>query len=264
MSVSLESVCGWLAEIAPLGLAESWDNVGLLLGDPNRSVERVMTCLTVTDSVVDEAVQERVDLIVSHHPIPFRPLSQITSDTLTGRWLWSLCGSQTAVYSAHTAFDSASEGINQTWAESLELRNVQSILPPEGAATLGSGRYGDLPAPQPVGEIVRRCARQAASPGPVRMVGTPDSAVTRVGFACGSGGSFVSAAHRAGCQLLITGEATFHQCLEAEALGMGLGLLGHYQSERFAMEILAEKMAANWPQLSIWPSRRESDPIVQL
>ncbi|MCO6454149.1 MAG: Nif3-like dinuclear metal center hexameric protein, partial [Pirellulaceae bacterium] len=83
----------------------------------------------------------------------------------------------------------------------------------------------------------------------------------RVAVACGSAGQFLPAAARAGCDLLLTGETSFHTCLEAQALGVHLLLPGHYASERFAVEQLAELLAAEFPALHIWASRHERDPL---
>lgn len=258
--MKLDSICQVLSELAPLKRAESWDNVGLIVGDRSAAISAVMTCLTITPNVVDEAVQKGVDLIVAHHPLPFRPLAKITSDSITGSMLWRLIGAQVAVYSAHTAFDSAADGINQTWAESIALESIRPLTEPNDQNDLGAGRYGTLPSPRPAAEIIRQCGKIVGS-DIVRAAGDTEQLVKKVGFACGSGGSFVSDASRRGCQLLITGEATFHGCLESEALGVTLGLLGHYQSERFAMERLAERLTATFPDVSIWPSESEQDPI---
>ncbi len=264
MSVSLQQLCQRLAEIAPLSLAESWDNVGLLIGRRDADVDRAMTCLTITDAVVREALERRVHLIIAHHPFPFRPTKQITSDTVSGRMLLDLIGGGVAVYSAHTAFDSAEQGINQKWAESFSLQSIEPIVGPAEGNTLGAGRVGDLPVPAPAREVIVRCGRLVSDSVICRAAGPADRVVSRIGFACGSGGSFIDAAYRCGCELLITGEATFHQCLEAEALGMVLGLLGHYHSERYAMELLAAGLVADFPELSIWASEAESDPLVYL
>ena len=259
--VSVDTLCQTLSQIAPLKRAEPWDNVGLLIGDRARLIERVMTCLTVTPEVVGEAIERGAGLIVTHHPIPFRPLKRITCDSITGQLLWRLIGGKVAVYSAHTAFDSADQGINQTWAESLGLTSIRPIEEPSEDNELGSGRYGRLPTPLPAREVIARCVELVSSGSEPRGVGPIDQEVTKVGFACGSGGSFVDAAARCGCELLITGEAAFHDCLAAEANGMALGLLGHFGSERFAMEQLAEKLAAEFPDLMIWASETESDPV---
>ncbi|TWU37417.1 Nif3-like dinuclear metal center hexameric protein [Novipirellula artificiosorum] len=269
--VSVDQLCQHLSAIAPLRLAESWDNVGLLVGDRNRHAGRVMTCLTLTPAVVDEAVTEKVDLIIAHHPMPFKPLARITSDSITGGMLLQLIQAGVAVYSAHTAFDSAANGINQDWAERLELHEIRPLIDPTAdlasapTATFevkdgAAGRYGLWDPPSSFGELTRRAA-DVCSADNVRRIGSPDKAITRVAIACGSGGSFLSAAKRKGCDAMVTGEATFHTCLEAESLGIGLILVGHYQSERFAMDRLAKTLSREFPALVVWASDQESDPI---
>jgi len=259
--VTVDQVCQVLEQLAPTRWAESWDNVGLLLGDRRAAAARVMTCLTVTPSVAGEAVETGVNLVVAHHPLPFRPLKSITTDSDPGHLLWQLAGAGVSLYSAHTAFDSTHCGINQMWAESLGLRDIAPLVDGETDDSPGSGRLGVLPEPQAAAAVVRRCAQNVQADGAVRVVGPVDQPVRTVAFACGSGGSFISAAKARGCDLLITGEATFHSCLEAESSGICLGLLGHYHSERFAMERLAEQLSEALPALTIWPSRRETDPI---
>ncbi|GAA4464073.1 Nif3-like dinuclear metal center hexameric protein [Novipirellula rosea] len=262
--ISVDQICQRLAEIAPLRLAESWDNVGLLVGDRNLGVSRVMTCLTITPAVVQEAVDEDVDLLVAHHPLPFKPLSRLTSDTIAGSMLLRLVEARVAVYSAHTAFDSAASGINQLWADRLGVAETQALIPFEAAAEniadLGSGRFGDFGQAVALDELALAAAKVVDATH-VRRVGAANQPVRRVAFACGSGGSFLAAAKRKGCDALVTGEATFHTCLEAESLQVGLVLLGHYWSERFAMEWLAQQLSASLAELTIWPSRLESDPI---
>jgi dinuclear metal center YbgI/SA1388 family protein len=263
MAASLDHISQTLAQLAPLRLAESWDNVGLLAGDRSSQVQRVMTCLTLTPDVAQEAIAKQAQLVVAHHPLPFRPLKKLTSDDLTGATLWKLIGSGVAVYSAHTAYDSAANGINQQWAEFLELTQVSSITDPDDDNPLGAGRMGTIGAPESAGRLIEQCAQFVGSPSPA-VVGPIESLINKVGFACGSGGSFVAQANRRGCQLLITGEATFHDCLLARSLGMTLGLLGHYHSERFAMVRLAEKLHEQHPDLDCWASEVETDPIVRL
>ncbi len=258
--VSLEAICSALARIAPLRLAESWDNVGLLVGDRKQVIATAMTCLTISPDVVDEAVDENVNLLVVHHPLPFQSLQRITTDTIAGSMLLRLIASQVAIYSAHTAFDSAATGINQMWASQLGLEAVEPLVVSDDECGEGSGRVGRLREPLTLGKLVQQAAKTVGASCP-RQVGDPQLPVTKIGLACGSGGSFLAAARRKGCDAMITGEANFHTCLEAESSGIGLGLLGHYWSERFAMERLAEMISAEFPELTIWPSRREHDPI---
>jgi len=268
---TIEQVCSYLAEFAPLELAEDWDNVGLLVGRPDRPSGRIMTCLTVTPATVSEAVQAGVDLIVTHHPLPFRPLKSITPDATVGWMLLQLIEHRVAVYSPHTAFDSAAQGINQQLAAGLGLVDIEPLEPAElaesadraGAAAVGSGRMGRLPTAAPLAEVAGRL-KQFLGIDRLRAVGDQKLSLERVAVACGSAGDFLAPARQRGCQLLVTGETSFHTCLEAEATGMTLLLTGHYASERFAVETLAEKLAGWFPAATVWASAEEADPLMDL
>src|ERR1043165_2056709 len=110
-----------LQAMAPLSLAAEWDNVGLLIGDANAPLQRMMTCLTVTPESAQEAVEAGAQLIVSHHPVLFRATKKFTTATPEGRMLLRLMQAGVAVYSAHTAFDNSTGGINDTLAQRLHL-----------------------------------------------------------------------------------------------------------------------------------------------
>ncbi len=263
----IQDICRFLDEFAPPRLAEDWDNVGLLVGDSTRAVKKIMTCLTITPGSATEAVREQADLIVTHHPLPFRPLKRLTSESVTGRLLLQLIEASIAVHSPHTAFDSAAAGINQRLAEGIGLREIQPLVPrdadenqPVDADPLGAGRYGQLDKPLPLAEIAARLKRQLAVTG-LHQVGPAEQRVSKIAVACGSAGEFLSPARQCGCQLLVTGETTFHTCLEAEATGVALLLPGHYASERFAVEKLAEVLGAAFAELDVWASRDERDPL---
>ena len=237
--MNVGEVCDILADVAPLRLAESWDNVGLLVGDRGAAAARIMTCLTITPAVVEEAVRRRVDLVITHHPLPFKPLAKITTDSTVGAMLLGLIAAEIAVYSAHTAFDSATSGINQAWANGLAATASGPLVCP-GEAGVGSGRWAMLPGPLTLDQLAGSAAKVCGATD-VRVVGCGQE-IWKVAISCGSGGSFLQAALACGCQAMITGEATFHTCLEAEALGIDLVLVGHFSSERFAMVQLASDL----------------------
>ena len=258
---SISQLCSHLESIAPNHLAETWDNVGLLVGDRQRNANRVMTCLTITPQSVQEAVDGQVDLIITHHPLPFRPLKQLTTDTTVGRMLWQLATAQISVYSPHTAWDSARTGINQQLSEGIGLVAIRPLQPNvDDRDDLGSGRFGNWPQPVTLNDAVQRI-KDFLSIRQLQFVGDLDRQIQRVAVACGSAGTFLEAADQAGCQLLLTGETSFHTCLEAEALGIALVLPGHYASERFSLETLAECLQQTFPDLDVWASRREADPL---
>src|SRR5438128_720550 len=122
--LTLQAVMDDLEQLAPLALAEEWDNVGLLLGERSKQIERLMTCLTITPESAAEAIAEQADVIVSHHPVLFRPVQRLTDATPEGRTLLSLLRAGIAVYSPHTAFDNAPGGINDLLATKLGLTAI--------------------------------------------------------------------------------------------------------------------------------------------
>jgi dinuclear metal center YbgI/SA1388 family protein len=132
-TLTVAAVADFLERFAPLNLAADWDNVGLLLGDRKARVRRLLTCLTVTPEVVAEAVAEKVQLIVTHHPILFRPVKRLTAAHPEGRMLLELIRAGVAVYSAHTAFDNTAGGINDALARRLALQDVGPLRRREGA-----------------------------------------------------------------------------------------------------------------------------------
>jgi dinuclear metal center YbgI/SA1388 family protein len=253
-------LCNFLDAFAPPRLAADWDNVGLLVGDRLQSVSRVMTCLTVTPAVAAEAIRERADVIVAHHPLPFRPLQRLTTDEPTGRLLLDLIRAGVAIYSPHTAFDSAAQGINQQLAEGLGLTEIQPLVPAED---LGTGRFGRLVPSHTLGQVAARL-KQFLKIGQVAVVGDLQRPLERIGIACGSAGELLDAAIAADCDLFLTGEARLHTCYEAEARGIALLLAGHYASERFGVERLAEILGTQFPSQTTWASRNEQDPLTWL
>jgi dinuclear metal center YbgI/SA1388 family protein len=124
----------------------------------------------------------------------------------------------------------------------------------------GEGRIGRLPQPTPLADAAR-ALRQALRCGPVQFVGEPTSPVQRVAIACGAGGEFLPDAARARADVLLTGEMRFHDYLAARAQGVALLLPGHYATERVGIEELAERLQRQWPQIQVWASRREADPV---
>ena len=255
-----------LEQFAPTALAEDWDNVGLLVGDPDWPALRVMTCLTITPATVAEAIERQAELIVTHHPLPFRPIRAITTETTSGRMLLELIAARIGVYSSHTAFDSAQAGINQHLAIGLGLQQIEPLVPSsiEGSTDIGGGRMGLVGEQLTLSELTQRVKTfldMGNGPGGIQVVGSDESTVSRVAIACGSGGSFLETAIAKKCDCLVTGETNFHTCLEAEARGVGLILPGHFASEQFAMLSLADYLSEQLSGIEVWSSQKEQNPL---
>lgn len=275
-AVTLSELIDALQRIAPLGIAESWDNVGLLVGDPASSIGKVMTCLTLNDGVLAEAIDRKIGLVVSHHPIPFRPLTRITTEDPTGRILWRAMQHSIAIYSPHTAWDNAHEGINRQLAGLLQLGNLRPLVPlmrkensqwgkvNQGTSLdapmereLGCGVIGEFAKPVRIDDLVERLGAGIRGMS-VRCTDSGERLVTRIGIVCGSGGSMLGKAAGERCDLFLTGEATYHQCLEADARGVAMLMIGHFASEAFSMRKLAELLAHAFPQIEVGVSESES------
>lgn len=260
-------ILDFLSDLAPLELAEDWDNTGLLIGQRDDAVSSIMTCLTLTPDVAEEAVSKGASLIIAHHPILFRAVKKLTDETSEGRMLLSLIRAGVAVYSPHTSYDSAYEGVNRQLADSLNLANVQPIRTLEGNTDsdsddepIGSGRFGDLPNAISLADFVA-LVKQALKIDNTWFVGDSAATIRRVGIACGAAAEFMGDAARHGCDVLLTGEARFHACLEARTRDIALVLPGHYPTERPAMEHLASRLSSQFPNLTVWASDLETDPV---
>jgi dinuclear metal center YbgI/SA1388 family protein len=258
MAATVRDFCDYLEKLAPSELAEEWDNVGLLVGDPATPVQRVMTCLTLTQATVAEAVREQAQLVVAHHPLPFKPLKRITSETTVGALLLDLIRAGTAVASAHTACDSAADGINQRLAERLGLVEIEPLIAHSIDPKVGTGRRGRLGQPESLQAVAAR-VKQALSISQLHVVGPLERQVATLAIGCGSAGSLLGEAR--GCDAFLTGETNLHTCYEAESNGVGLILAGHYATERFYMEHLAEQLSVAFPDTVAWASRDERDPL---
>ncbi|MDA7977921.1 MAG: Nif3-like dinuclear metal center hexameric protein [Pirellulales bacterium] len=264
----ISDICAFLDRFAPVELAEDWDNVGLLIGDAAVNAKKIMTCLTVTPASCREAIEREADLIVTHHPFPFRPVKRLTRATPEGRMLLDLISAGVAVYSPHTAFDSAAAGINQQFAAGLGLVEIQPLIEKAashggvstGSAPLGTGRHGKLPSSQTLGKFVQ-CVKNFLRLNQAKYVGNPDRTVNHVAIACGSAGEFLSEAQAVGADCFVTGETSFHTCLAAKANDTALILTGHFASERFAVVELSRTLAREYSEAVVWASEEERDPI---
>lgn len=254
-------VCRFMEEFAPKGLAESWDNTGFLVGEKDAECEKVMTCLTVTPETVQEAVDRGADLIVAHHPMPFRAVKELTDRTTTGKLLRALIKNDVALYCPHTSFDSAPKfGINQQLADALGLEDVQPFIPNPDCGG-GTGRMGVYAEPITLETFIQKVKTLFGLPY-VQYVGDLKRPVGKVGIGCGAAGEFIEHAVRFGCDVFLTGETNFHTYLEARARKIGLVLMTHFAGEKYACNRLAEILRAEFPALkTVWACENEFEPL---
>lgn len=260
---TLTAIVSALEDLAPLRLAAAWDTVGLLVGSRRPQVARVLTCLTLTREVAREAIDTGVDLVVSHHPLPFRPVARITDATPPGAILLDLTAAGVAVWSSHTAWDSAAGGINDQLAERCGLSAVAPLVPDALAPRAGFGRMGLAAEGTTLASLAARLSRSLGATA-TQLVGERHAPVGRVGIVCGSGADGIGTAREAGCDTFLTGELKLHEAIHAAAIGMKVIAVGHHASERFSMRVLGERLATRVKGLECRESAADADPFLPL
>ncbi len=217
-------------QFSPKHLAMEWDKIGLQIGTLNKPIKRIMVTLDVLESVVDEAIVQQIDLIIAHHPPIFRPMKHVTDDT-AGRIVTKCIKNDIAVYAAHTNLDVATGGMNDWLAELLELQNTCVLVPTyEEKLTgevLGAGRIGELASEMNLDEFAE-VVKFAFDVPMVRIVGSPETIVKKVAIVGGNGNDFIYDAKKAGADVYITGDMSFH--IAHDCIGIGLSVIdpGHH------------------------------------
>lgn len=244
---SVHDIESALWQLAPRELARSWDNVGLLVGRPDREVRRVLVALDITEAVAEEAEALGADLIVSHHPVMnchWHMVQTLRSDDLQGRLLRRLVSRDLSAICMHTNLDAAQGGVNDALAAALDLRQVELLEEEEGIV-----RMGLLPAPEPLPAFLSR-VRAALSPNGIRYV-DGGRAVCRVAVGGGAcGGSFRRAAER-GCDAFVTADVKYDQFLDSRAMGLSLIDAGHFPTEDVVCPVLAAYLRERFPDLKV-------------
>ena len=157
--IKVKDVLNALSELAPVEIKEEWDNVGLMIGDGEANVTNIITSLDCTMSVIDEAIEKRAELIVTHHPLIFEKLESVTSSDTSGKKIIKLIKNGISVISMHTNLDKAKGGINDLLCEILELKNIRNIDKQE----FSLGRTGELEAYVTLGEFVKKAKEKLNS-----------------------------------------------------------------------------------------------------
>lgn len=257
--MKIKEVAETLERFAPLPLQESYDNAGLQIGlTEAEEVSGVLLCLDVTEAVIAEAEAKGCNLIVSHHPLIFRPLRHVTAETQVERCVTLAIRKGIGIYSAHTNLDNAPGGVNFMIAEKLGLRNVRFLQPMKGAEG-GSGAIGELPQAMPPADFLQ-CVAEAFHVEGLSHNEVNLKAVRTVALCGGAGDFLLGEAVRAGADAFLTGEMSYHRYFghEDEIL---IGVLGHYQSERYTVQLLRRILAEACPELRLFETTVNTNPI---
>ena len=238
--VTVGDVAKILDELARPSLAMSWDNVGFLVGHADKPVKVILTALDFSAAVLEQAIQLKADLIVTHHPVIFKSIHSLTSTDWKNALLLEAVEHGIAIYSAHTNLDIALGGVNDVLAEYLDLKNVEGLSGEEGALD-GLGRIGVL---EKAMELNRFAAKVKHDLGLEYVVtASAGRKVKRVAVCGGSGMDFLDQVVAAGADTYVTGDVKYHQAQDAIGKGINIIDAGHQGSELPVVNNWADRLA---------------------
>ena len=248
-----------LEQYAPLPLQDSYDNAGLQIGlTEEQEVTGALLCLDVTEVIIDEAEHVGCNLIVAHHPLLFHGLKSITGKNYVERCVVKAIRKGIGIYAAHTNLDNAEGGVNYRIAEKIGLKNI-SFLDAKPGMAAGSGVVGELLEEEDEQRFLERvktlfgirCIRHNQFCG---------RKIRRVALCGGAGGFLLSQAIEQGADAFLTGEMRYHDYFghEGELL---IAEMGHYESEQYTVDLLADVLARQFPELKLVKTSNNTNPI---
>ena len=254
---TVQDIYSWVDGFAPFETAMSFDNPGLLVGDENQVVTRAVVSLDITPAVVEEAAALGAQLIVSHHPVIFRPLKRLNSASVPYR----LAQNGISAVCAHTNLDMAAGGVNTCLAERLGLHHAEMLKEYENSG-LPEGLVGELDASYSPEEFARYVKENLGCDG-LRYVPGKDP-VKRVALCGGGGADLLYDAVACGAQAFVTGESKHNILLDAEAMGITLVDAGHFYTEDVVILPLMERLQKAFPDILFQKSQVMHSPAKYL
>ncbi len=253
-----------LDSIAPIKLAEGWDNVGLLVGDPASNVDRILLCIDYTPAVAAEAREKKVELVVAYHPAIFEGMKRFVA----GSGIFEAARDGIAIFSHHTALDVAEGGTNDFLADVLGLSARRPMRSPgakfgpalEGES-LGLGRIGVLDKPTPRTELFERI-KKGLGISALIVAGPHDGDAQIVAASAGAAGNMIDDALHQRADLYLTGEMRHHDALRAAKAGLTVVCALHSNSERAALGRIRDRLATALPSIEVVLSSEDRDPFV--
>ena len=255
----VSDILKYIETLAPRSMKMDWDNVGLLCGSRSAPVTKILVALDPFENVCDEAAAWGAQLIVTHHPIIFQAMKSVTDETSIGRGLTTLIRHGISAINAHTNLDCAPGGVNDVLAQTLGLRNIR-VISPSGVDTEGREwgllRMGETDE-QSLESFLASIKEQLGCDG-LRYVsgGKPVQKVAVGGGACAGG---LVEAFDAGCDTFVTADVKYNQFWDAHDLGLNLIDAGHFATENPVISVLAAKLAAQFPEITVKISESHRD-----
>ena len=229
--LTVQQVYDFINERAPFETQLPFDNSGILVGNPSQEVTGIHFALDVTGRVIDEAIENGANLIVTHHPMMFSPIKRLVETNHESRLLCRMIRAGISLIAAHTNLDQAVGGCNDVLAAAIGLKDVQGE---------GFVRVGTLPSPMTASDLAAQIG--AALGDVVRVMGNPAAVIEKVGMCSGSGSDEWQGAAALGAQAFLTGEVKHHIALEASDAGVVMLEAGHHATEAPGIFALANAL----------------------
>ncbi|MBK6933113.1 MAG: Nif3-like dinuclear metal center hexameric protein [Saprospirales bacterium] len=259
----IKNILDVLETVAPPQLQESYDNAGLIVGNPDTPVSGVLFCLDSTEAVVEEARQKGCNLVVAHHPIVFRGLKRLNGASYVERTVMQAIRCDIALYAIHTNLDNVHRlGVNAAIAAKLGLSDTRILAPRSAMPDTGAGLVGILTAPMDEHAFLQHVKRifQAAC---VRHTALRNRPVHRVAVCGGSGSFLLPEALRAGADAFVTADCKYHEFFDAEGR-LILADVGHFESEQYTIELLFGIVREKFPNFALHLTEVRTNPVFYL
>ncbi|MCM1293587.1 MAG: Nif3-like dinuclear metal center hexameric protein [Bacteroides sp.] len=259
----IKDITGALETIAPTTLQESYDNCGLIVGNPDDEARGVLLSVDVTPAVVEEAIGCGCNLIVAHHPVIFMGLKTIISGhSAVEQSIIMAIRHGISIYACHTSLDNAPGGVSHEMARMLGLRDV-AILDPTPSGESGSGAVGRLPEPMSPIQLVEHVKKCFSSPV-ARCSDFPSEHMIETVALCGGSGSFlIPEAIRSGAQAMITSDTKYHDFVDFASRILIVDI-GHHESENCTKQIFYRIIREKFPIFAVRYSQADTNPIKYL
>lgn len=256
--MKLKEIINLIEKWAPLELAEDFDNVGLILGDENVEVKKALITLDTLENVVDEAVENKCDLIISFHPIIFDGLKKITNNSYAKRVISKSIKNNINIYAIHTNLDNHPKGVNFQISKYLNLNNTK-ILIPKIDCKGGMGMIGELHKPAPEKEFLNY-VKGIMKTSLIKHSTFLNKKIKKVAVLGGSGSFAIEEAIKAGADCFITADLKYHDYFRAENKILLLDI-GHYESEQYTKELILNFLRKKIPKFACVISKSNTNPV---
>ncbi|MCU1578289.1 MAG: Nif3-like dinuclear metal center hexameric protein [Rhodoglobus sp.] len=271
MSPTVADVNAAVGRLWPVAGAEPWDAVGLIAGDREAPVSSILLAVDAVLDTVREAVDNKADLLLVHHPLLLRGVTSVASETYKGSVLTTLIRARCALIAAHTNADVVATGTSATFAAKLGLVNQRPIVP-AADPTRGIGRIGELERPTTLGRLARTLGGllPATATG-IRVSGDFDASITTVALCGGAGDTYLSEPAVLAADVYITSDLRHHPASEARENARTSGLssgtggpalidVSHWASEWLWLDAAASELRDALPGVTVTVSEIRTDP----